>query len=119
VSCRQGFNENNALVAKRKSLYIAIPDSKFCERLPQNTLLDGEIVALDENGRISFNLLQHHRSKAEALLCYVFVLYYRGRSLLKEPLPWNSPGCDRDRDAVALDRKRGFLSERTSQSHWL
>src|SRR5206468_5904180 len=32
----------------------------------------------------SFNLLQHHRSKAQALLFYVFdVLIYRGRSLLK------------------------------------
>ena len=39
---------------------------------------------LDENGRVSFNLLQHHRSKAQALLFYVFdVLIYRGRNLLK------------------------------------
>ena len=54
-----------------------------CERLPPDTLLDGEIVALDENGRISFNLLQHHRSKAQALLFYSFdVLIYRGRNLL-------------------------------------
>jgi ATP-dependent DNA ligase len=49
--------------------------------------VDGEIVALDENGRVSFNLLQHHRSKAQALLFYAFdVLVCRGRSLLKEPL---------------------------------
>jgi DNA ligase D-like protein (predicted ligase) len=61
--------------------------AQACERLPPNTLLDGEIVALDANGRISFNLLQHHRSRAQALLYYVFdVLIYRGRSLLKEPL---------------------------------
>ena len=58
-----------------------------CERLPAGTLVDGEIVALDANGRVSFNLLQHHRSKAQALLFYVFdVLMYRGRSLLNEPL---------------------------------
>jgi bifunctional non-homologous end joining protein LigD len=58
-----------------------------CEQLPPGTLVDGEIVALDENGRVSFNLLQHHRSEAQALLFYVFdVLVYRGRSLLKEPL---------------------------------
>ena len=58
-----------------------------CERLPTGTLVDGEIVAVDETGRVSFNLLQHHRSKAQALLFYVFdVLAYRGRSLLKEPL---------------------------------
>src|SRR5262245_30494061 len=55
-----------------------------CERLPPGTLLDGEIVALDERGRVSFNLLQHHRSKAQALLFYAFdVLIYRGRSLVE------------------------------------
>jgi DNA ligase D-like protein (predicted ligase) len=58
-----------------------------CERLPPNTLVDGEIVALDESGRISFNLLQHHRSQAQALVFYAFdVLIYRGRSVLKVPL---------------------------------
>ena len=42
--------------------------ARACESLPLDTLVDGEIVALDETGRISFNLLQHHRSKAQALL---------------------------------------------------
>ena len=58
--------------------------ARACEWLPVDTLLDGELVALDENGQVSFNLLQHHRSKAQALLFYTFdVLTYRGRSLLK------------------------------------
>jgi DNA ligase D-like protein (predicted ligase) len=61
--------------------------AQACERLPPGTLVDGEIVALDASGRVSFNLLQHHRSKAQALLFYVFdVLAYRGKSLLQEPL---------------------------------
>ena len=61
--------------------------ARACERLPPNTLLDGEIVALDESGRVSFNLLQHHRSKAQALVFYAFdVLIYRGRSVLSVPL---------------------------------
>jgi DNA ligase D-like protein (predicted ligase) len=61
--------------------------AQACERLPPNTLVDGEIVALDESGRVSFNLLQHHRSKAQALVFYAFdVLIYRGRSVLKVPL---------------------------------
>lgn len=61
--------------------------ARACERIPKDTLLDGEIVALDEKGRISFNLLQHHRSKAQALRLYAFdVLIYRGRSLLNVPL---------------------------------
>ena len=61
--------------------------AQACERLPPNTLVDGEIVALDESGRVSFNLLQHHRSKAQALVFYAFdVLIYRGRSVLQVPL---------------------------------
>ena len=61
--------------------------AKACELLPPRTLLDGEIVAIDENGRISFNLLQHHRSRAQALLFYtVDVLIHRGINLINEPL---------------------------------
>src|SRR6266481_1801046 len=61
--------------------------AQACEQLPPNTLVDGEIVALDESGRVSFNLLQHHRSKAQALVFYAFdVLIYRGRSVLEVPL---------------------------------
>src|SRR5918995_684150 len=61
--------------------------AKACEQLPARTLLDGEIVAIDENGRISFNLLQHHRSQAQALLLYAFdLLIHRGINLINEPL---------------------------------
>jgi ATP-dependent DNA ligase len=60
---------------------------KMCEQLPAGTVMDGEIVAIDESGRISFNLLQHHRSQAQALLFYAFdVLIHRGVNLLNEPL---------------------------------
>ncbi len=38
--------------------------ARACEQLPPDTLLDGEIVALDKNGRISFNVLQNYRSTA-------------------------------------------------------
>ena len=38
--------------------------ARACEPLGVGTLIDGEIVAIDENGRSSFNMLQHHRSKA-------------------------------------------------------
>ena len=44
-------------------------------------------MAVNGSGRSSFNLLQHHRSKANALRFYAFdLLYDRGRSLLKVPL---------------------------------
>jgi bifunctional non-homologous end joining protein LigD len=49
--------------------------------------VEGEVVALDESGRISFDVLQNSRSKSRAVECYVFdLLIYRGRSLLMTPL---------------------------------
>jgi DNA ligase D-like protein (predicted ligase) len=77
------------LWSRRENLFTnQFPDiARACEQLPPNTLVDGEIVALDESGRVSFNLLQHHRSKAQALVFYAFdVLIYRGRSVLTVPL---------------------------------
>ena len=57
--------------------------ARACERLPTDTLLDGEVIALDQKGRISFNLLQHHRSAAQALLFYAFdILIYRGENMM-------------------------------------
>jgi bifunctional non-homologous end joining protein LigD len=82
--------------------------AEACQKLPLDTLIDGEIVALDQNGRFSFNLLQHHRSKAQALLFYVFdVLIYRGRSLLKVQL---------EKRRKALARIREELSPRACAS---
>jgi ATP-dependent DNA ligase len=50
-------------------------------------MIDGEIVAVDDDDRVSFNLLKHHRSKTRALQFYAFdILIYRGRSLLRVPL---------------------------------
>mgnify|MGYP003581138127 CR=1 FL=1 len=61
--------------------------SHAAEHLPPDTLLDGELVAIDANGRISFNVLQHHRSQAQAVLFYAFdVIMHRGRSLRHVPL---------------------------------
>lgn len=57
--------------------------ARACENLPAGTLLDGEVVALDERGRASFNLLQHRRSKASAIRLYAFdLILYQGRSLV-------------------------------------
>jgi ATP-dependent DNA ligase len=61
------------LVQARKLFTKQFPHiASACKRLAPGTLVDGEIVALDESGRVSFNLLQHHRSKAQALLFYAF-----------------------------------------------
>ena len=61
--------------------------AKACELLPTGTLVDGEIVAMDSKGQVSFNTLQRHRSEASAIRFYVFdLLILRGRSMLHEPL---------------------------------
>lgn len=55
--------------------------------LPDNTIVDGELVVLDEDGRPSFNSLQHSRFTADALYFYAFDLpAYQGRDLRKLPL---------------------------------
>ena len=67
-----------------KSRFPAI--ARGCEKLSTDTLIDGEVVAVDENGRPSFNLLQHSHATAH-LQYYVFdVLIHRGRSVLSLPL---------------------------------
>jgi DNA ligase D-like protein (predicted ligase) len=61
--------------------------SEACQHLPPDTLLDGELIALDKDGRVSFNVLQHHRSQAHAILFYAFdVIIHRGRRLIHVPL---------------------------------
>src|SRR5206468_10369714 len=40
------------------------------EPLTPDTVVDGEVVAIDETGRAPVNLLQHHRSKAKATQLY-------------------------------------------------
>jgi len=55
-------------------------------RLPDETVLDGEVVALDESGRPSFNAPQNSSSTAH-LCYYVFdVLVLAGRNVVSEPL---------------------------------
>ena len=50
--------------------------------LPDETIIDGEIVALDETGRPSFNVLQNYRRAGTPLQFYAFdVLTLAGRSL--------------------------------------
>ena len=52
-------------------------------------MIDGEIVALDGSGRLSFDTLQNHGSgfAAASVFYYVFdVLVLAGRTLTREPL---------------------------------
>ena len=40
--------------------------------LPQNTVVDGEVVALDDDGRPNFNLLQYSQRQASRICYFVF-----------------------------------------------
>src|SRR3984885_8925186 len=77
------------LYSRRKNIlnqkfgYIA----EALEDLPDDTVLDGELVGLDEQGISSFNLLQNFKSAEKQIHHYVFdVLVWKGKSLLGSPL---------------------------------
>jgi len=55
--------------------------------MPDETVIDGEVVALDEAGRPSFNTLQNHGSNKIPILYYVFdVMVLEGLNVMREPL---------------------------------
>ncbi len=58
-----------------------------CRALPEDTILDGEIVALDNNGRPVFNLLQNWQTAHAPIFYYAFdLLAYKGKDLTSLPL---------------------------------
>jgi DNA ligase D-like protein (predicted ligase) len=57
------------------------------KQLSDETLLDGEIVAVDDEGRSNFNLLQNFRSAQLQIHYYAFdVLMHKGKLLIDRPL---------------------------------
>ncbi len=61
--------------------------AKALDGLEDGTMVDGEVVALDSQGKPSFQDLQNHRSSAQQVFYYVFdVLAHRGKSTLELPL---------------------------------
>ena len=73
---------------KQNVLNSRFPDIvKALRPMQPGTILDGEIVALDQQGRPSFNLLQNFRKGAKQVYFYAFdILAYENRSLLTVPL---------------------------------
>jgi DNA ligase D-like protein (predicted ligase) len=60
---------------------------KVLASLPDETVIDGEVVAVDESGRPSFNILQNYGSSKAPVLYYVFdVLVLAGRDVMSRPL---------------------------------
>ena len=61
--------------------------AKALGALPEGTMVDGEVVALDDEGRPSFSALQNVQSTRLPLFFYAFdILAYRGKDLRKLPL---------------------------------
>jgi ATP-dependent DNA ligase len=56
--------------------------ARALEALPDETLIDGEILAVAQDGRPSFRMLQEYDANATAILCYAFDLpYLKGQDL--------------------------------------
>lgn len=57
------------------------------KKLPENSVIDGEIVAFDQEGRPSFSALQNYGSSIAPVAYYVFdVMVLSGRDVRREPL---------------------------------
>jgi ATP-dependent DNA ligase len=77
--------------------------AKAMASLPNDTAVDGEIVALDEGGKPSFNALQNYGSSKADLIFYIFdVMVLAGKDVMTQPLV----------------QRRGLL-ERTYCRSWL
>jgi ATP-dependent DNA ligase len=66
------------------SRYPAV--AKALAALPDETVIDGEIVALDGSGRPSFNALQNGSSKANIIYYLFDVMLLAGRDVTSETL---------------------------------
>jgi DNA ligase D-like protein (predicted ligase) len=60
---------------------------KALSPIPDETVIDGEVVALDADGRPSFNTLQNYGSSGAPLHYFIFdVLILKGKDVMGEPL---------------------------------
>src|SRR5882757_1672740 len=73
---------------RRKSLNRQFPYiMEGLADLPAGTVVDGEVVAIDESGRPNFNLLQHCRADGSRIQYYIFdLLCWKDRDLTRLPL---------------------------------
>jgi ATP-dependent DNA ligase len=70
-------------ILNKKFDYVA----EALDFLPDETVIDGELVALGPDGKPNFNLLQNFRSSEAHIIFYVFdILIHKGRELMSRPL---------------------------------
>jgi bifunctional non-homologous end joining protein LigD len=86
-----GFKRNGAIHLRSRNdndfgaRYPAVVES--LAKLPNNTVIDGEIVAFDQEGRPSFNVLQNYGSAPAPVVFYVFdVMVLAGVNVMRESL---------------------------------
>jgi len=60
--------------------------ARACENLPPDTLIDGEVIAVDDSGKVCFNALQHTRPRAHIQFYAFDILIHRGRKIIRAPL---------------------------------
>lgn len=60
--------------------------SGACDKLPPDTLIDAEVVVVNENGRCAFSALQHKQPKGHIQLYAFDILVHRGRNVLRLPI---------------------------------
>jgi ATP-dependent DNA ligase len=61
----------------RKSLNCQFPQiAEALKELPDGTVIDGEVVAMGDDGRPNFNLLQNFKSEAKRIRFFVFDLFF-------------------------------------------
>jgi bifunctional non-homologous end joining protein LigD len=61
--------------------------TKALASMPDETVIDGEVVALDERGRPSFNTLQNYGSSGAPLHFFIFdLMVLKGKDVMVEPL---------------------------------
>jgi DNA ligase D-like protein (predicted ligase) len=84
----KGENKVQLRSRNNKDFSVRYPEVvKALRSLPDQTVVDGEIVALDASGRPSFNALQNYGSLKVPIFYYVFdVLVLGGRNVMLEHL---------------------------------
>jgi bifunctional non-homologous end joining protein LigD len=72
---------NNDFTTRYPSIVSALAS------MPDETVIDGEVVALDEEGRPSFNTLQNYSAAGAPLNFFIFdLLVLKGKDVMAEPL---------------------------------
>jgi bifunctional non-homologous end joining protein LigD len=84
--------------------YVKPMEALAVKKLPEGTVLDGELAALDGNGRPRLGLLQNHRTNHAPIVYFPFdILFHRGEDLTR----------------MTLDKRRVVLDQVCPQSEFV